>query len=66
MPQLVGHWFGYPIGRRYPNSPERRRGAIIGTLVATGFVVVPVSFFVFIVSLTLITCNAGQYDCPFG
>ena len=64
--QLVCHWLGYRIGMRYPDSPERRRGAIIWTLIATGVVVVPVSFFVFIVSFTLIACNAGQYDCPFG
>jgi hypothetical protein len=66
IPQLVCHWLGYRTGIRYADSPAERRGAIAVTLVAIGLVVVPISLFVFIVSFTLIACDPGQYDCPFG
>jgi hypothetical protein len=51
---------------KYPGLPEERSGAIVWTLVATGLVVVPFSFLVFVVSFTLVACGAGQNDCPFG
>jgi ABC-type uncharacterized transport system permease subunit len=66
VPQLVCHFLGFWIGIRHPNSPERRRTAIIVSLIATGSVVVPVSFLIFIVSFTLTACNPGQSECPFG
>jgi hypothetical protein len=67
-PQTACHWLGYRIGKRYPDSPERRRGAIVTSLIMTGLVVVPVSFVIAIESYALVVCPTNQDNpyCPYG
>ena len=66
VPQLICHWIGYLIGTGSGDARSLRWSRVLWALVVLTVLLVPVALVVAVISYTLVACDPGQYDCPFG